>query len=239
MNKEEQLHLNARLHDECCKQHISFKRIEQCLIDGADPNGFYDDNWHVFEDIICFCKYEKKRIIKITELFIKYGMDFSEWEKKDEFNEIENNPLWDMAFYPNELSTQVLAKVLEAGAGHDCILDLVDHIFEELDYDWFEGLDCDESRCIWCLRMLMLCAAYDKVLSNGEWFYKWVRQGIPKYPDLSIFKDYMAIDYEIKHQWYVDTEKNISGVPIVVHYNGEVVGTLYFRLHLVDAPKTL
>lgn len=78
----EELALNKKLYEECCKPEIDFAAVEELLKLGTDPLGTWEntEKWqcqfHIYEELVGDSQdTESKDLPAITELFLKYVMD--------------------------------------------------------------------------------------------------------------------------------------------------------------------
>ena len=105
----EEIELNNRLYDECSKENIDFEVVEDLLKQGADPLGATAEyGWglmeHVYDEIVCDSQDNDSIYLpKLTELFLKYGMDIDN-PRIPYDNDDSINPLWSFTFVANENS---------------------------------------------------------------------------------------------------------------------------------------
>ena len=162
----EEVALNKKLYEECSKEVLDCAAIESLLMQGADPLGATAvSGWglldHVYGEIVCDSQDSSSvNLPKITELFLKYGMNISSPRiPYDNVNSV--NPLWDFSFVPNGNSIIALKMLLDNGLDADCTgLFLTHSIDDEIDVycenpndpyynDWF----------VWTFKMVMLIAS--------------------------------------------------------------------------------
>lgn len=120
----EEVELNKRLYEECSKKTLDCEKIEDLLKRGADPIGATAvSGWglldHIFEDLICDSQDSKSiNLPKITELFLKYGMDVAKPRVPyDHYNSL--HPMWSFSFIPNENAIAALKMLLDNGLDMD------------------------------------------------------------------------------------------------------------------------
>ena len=178
----EEIVLNKKLSHECSKEHIDFAVVEELLKQGADPLGGTElYGWslldHIYGDVVGGSHdYDSVELPKLTELFLKYGMDVDNPRVPyDGSNSI--NPLWDFAFVTNENTIFALKMLLDHGLSAESFAEFWDHSMT--DYFYFECGDPqnDESwnyECIWTFKMLLLGASYDHILKNDEGLQEFI-----------------------------------------------------------------
>ena len=172
----EEISLNKRLLAECQKRTPDFELIEQLLKQGADPLGPTDGHgWalleHIFGEIVgprvYYDEYVAINIPRITELFLKYGMDISSPRiPYDDDNSL--NPMY--CFLENEIGIKTLKLLLDAGLDACSAAEF----WGAAIYDQF-SVCCDDpndeelhDRFVWMMKMVMLVASYDHILNEDE-----------------------------------------------------------------------
>ena len=171
----EEIKLNKQLYLECSKDEIDCAAVERLLKQGADPlGGTAISGWglldHVYGEIVCESQYNNScNLPKITELFLKYGMNIDDPRiPYDDENSI--NPLWDFTFALNENSIVALKMLLDNGLSAGSFTEFIDHSMMD-----FFNCECGDpendefwnKECIWTFKMLLLGASYDHIL-EGE-----------------------------------------------------------------------
>ncbi|MBQ4543760.1 MAG: hypothetical protein IJA19_06295 [Clostridia bacterium] len=175
MDKQE---LNNKLLEACTSEKIDLLHIEELLKAGAKPlgrvedygdNNLYDAVLHHFINLTYGGDTtDDSDFLKITELFIKYGMDISIPEVPYDGGDVIN-PLWSFAFYHTDTASQVLALLLDNGldadsAGEYWCHDLTDLGFAE--YKVNNKWQCEMA--VEVFKRLMLIASYPHILDNDE-----------------------------------------------------------------------
>ena len=173
---KEEIELNKKLYDECCKEVIDFAAVEELLKAGADPLGGAEAEGmdlldHIYGDLVGGSQYnDSADLPRITELFLKYGMDIDKPKiPYDGHNSI--NPAWDFAFSTNENSIVALKMLLDNGLSADSFGLFWGHAL----CDFFH-IECGDPQndefwnheCTWTFKMMLLGASYDHILSNDK-----------------------------------------------------------------------
>ena len=172
----EEIELNKKLFEECQKQNIDFALVEELLQQGADPIGptagegleLFD---HIYGELtMCYSDEEGSNFSKLTELFLKHGMDVS--KPRIPYDEDESlHPMWEFAFMSSDDSIVALKMLLDSGLdadsfgqcwGHD-VFDLYNLSCGDPEKDEF----CNRV-CTWTMKTVMLGASYDYILNNDE-----------------------------------------------------------------------
>lgn len=203
MTKQE---LNNKLLEACTTEKIDLIYIEELLKLGANPLGRVEDNGdNNLYDVVLYhflnlANYENaddSDFFKITDLFLKYGMDILNPEVPyDDGNVL--NPLWSFAFYDTETAMQVLKLLLDNGLdvesaelcwSHDLTdLGLPDFKLEE-DYDYQMATET--------FRKVMLIASYPHIIDADEYLQKEIWFDENDY-DITKFRNWNDFKYSIE-----------------------------------------
>lgn len=197
-----EVELNKRLYEECSKDTLDCAAIEELLIQGADPLGATAvSGWglleHVYDEIICDSQDSRSvNLPKITELFLKHGMDISRPRiPYDGDNSI--NPMWSFSFVPNENSIIALRMLLDSGLDAESAgVFISNSVDDEIDVycndpndphmnDWF----------VWTFKMIMLIASYDRILNDDKDLCRFICLDRNDY-DVHKFKEWDNYRYE-------------------------------------------
>ena len=199
---EEEIELNKRLYVECSKEVLDCEAIEELLKKGADPLGATAvSGWglleHIYDELICDSQdFQSVNLPKITELFLKYGMDVSK-PKVPYDGDNSLHPLWSFSFIPNENAIQALKMLLDKGLDSDSAGEFWGHsISDQINVhredpnapeynDWFS----------WTFKMIMLIASYDHILDEDEYFRKEIGCEYNHY-DTHRFREWNNYRYE-------------------------------------------
>lgn len=179
---QKEVELNKKLFEECSKTDIDFAVVEELLKQGADPlGGTAVCGWgvlnHVYGELILDGElgYDFENVVsanfpRITELFLKYGMDIDNPRiPYDGDNSL--NPLWDLAFLSNENGIIALKMLLDHGLSAESFAELWDHSMTDLFMIECGDPEHDEfwnNECVWAFKMLLLGATYDHVFNADE-----------------------------------------------------------------------
>jgi len=176
MYSEQEVELNKRLYEECIKESPDFALIEELLKMGADPMGpTAASGWGLMEHIYGEMLIDLKEINsvhlpRLTELFLKYGMDVE--KPRVPFDEDNSRPpMWDFAFLMNENTIYALEMLLDHGLSAAAAAEMWSHEVFDLINIGCGDLVNNESwnyECICFIKMLMLCASYEHVIENDE-----------------------------------------------------------------------
>ena len=171
----EQVELNNLLYEQCTKETLDIGAIENLLKKGADPLGATDvSGWglldHIYFEIILYSPESNHvNLPKITELFLKYGMDVSK-PKVPYDGDNSLHPMIGFSYYPNENTIVALKMLLDNGLDaesaakfwHKAIYDEINVCKDNPDDSEWKDL------FIWMFKMIMLTASYDSILDNDE-----------------------------------------------------------------------
>lgn len=198
---EEEIILNNKLYAECSKETLDCSEIERLLRSGADPLGATAvSGWglleHIYGELICSMDDSTiSNLPRITELFLKHGMDIDHPRVPyDDDNSL--NPMWDFAFWANEHSASALEMLLNSGLSPESAGAMWGHAVDDL---LMLG-DCDlrdefwKDTCVWVIKLIMLCASYDHVLADED-LRDFIGCSYNDY-DLHKFRNWNNFDYE-------------------------------------------
>ncbi len=171
-----EVELNNKLYDECSKEVLDCFAIEELLKQGADPLGATAVfGWglleHIYGEIVLDSQDNNSvNLPKITELFLKYGMDIDNPKVPyDEDNSL--NPMWQFALIKNDNSIYALEMLLDKGLSVDSVMEMWAHATFDLINVRCGDPNTDEFwkyECIWTMKTIMLCASYDYIINNDE-----------------------------------------------------------------------
>lgn len=240
----EEIELNKKLYEECCKEPIDFSAVEELLKAGADPLGGtestgYDLLDHVYGDLVGGSQDNNSvDLPKITELFLKYGMNVDKPRiPYDDANSI--NPAWEFAFVTNENAIVALKMLLDSGLSAESFGLFWDHIIDDLFY-----IDCGDPQndefwnheCTWAFKMMLLGASYDHILKNDKELREFLCCDYNEY-NIHNFRDWYRFDY------YFDTshcEKGPELYKSIVHVYEKETGNEVWTIGVgIDGRKLL
>lgn len=198
----EELALNKRLYEECIKTNIDYVAVESLLKQGADPLGPIKDpvweNERAYSLIISEADSDTRyELARLTELFLKYGMNVDRprvpYDEGD-----DENPLWDLGLSLGEYSIQTLKLLLDNGLSANsfgvfwstAMGDLIDVSCGDPNRDEFWNEVCTLS-----LKATMLAASYDHVLNEYENLRKFIGYSYNHY-DVHKFRNWNDFTYE-------------------------------------------
>ena len=199
----EEIELNNQLYTECSKEVLDCETIEELLKKGADPLGATAvSGWglldHIYGEILCDSQDSKSiNLPRITELFLKYGMDIDNPKiPYDDHNSL--HPMWQFAFVMNENSVHALKMLLDAGISADAVGEMWGHATCDL-----INISCGDPNndefwnyeCVWLMKMVMLCASYDHILNQDEELRKFIGYSYNDY-DIEKFREWENFRYE-------------------------------------------
>lgn len=170
---KKEIELNKKLWDECCKREIDYSVVEMLLKEGADPLGTADANFpddHIYGDLIGGSQdYNSEYLPKITELFLKYGMDIN--NPRIPYNSNNSiNPLWEFTFCPNENSIIAMKMLLDKGINPNLANDFLYHSISDYLCIYDEDPNGElNDWYIWTFKTVMLIASYKEVLENNKY----------------------------------------------------------------------
>ncbi len=201
-----EIELNKSLYEECSKDNINYVIIEGLLKQGADPLGGteicgWDVMEHIYGDLVAYSQMsDSVNLPKITEMFLKYGMDI-ENPRVPYDGENSINPMWNFAFVANENAIIALKMLLDNGISADSFACFWGHSMTD-----FFHVDCGDPQndefwnniCIWTFKMLLLGASYDHILENDKGLQEFICCDYNTY-DVHKFRDFD------KYNYYFDT----------------------------------
>lgn len=172
----EEIELNKMLKEECYKKTIDYSAVEDLLKQGADPLGGtelygWDLLEHIYGELVGDLQdADSVDLPKITELFLKYGMNVDN-PKVPYDGENSLNPLWEYTFNTNENSIIALKMLLDNGLSAESFAEFWDHSMSD-----FINIECGDpenddfwkKECTWTLRMLLLGASYDHIFDGDD-----------------------------------------------------------------------
>lgn len=178
----EEIELNKKLYEECQKRNVDFDKVEALLKQGADPLGPTDGHgWglleHIYGNLVGPEGYENDQYLpnlpKITELFLKYGMDISSPRIPYDF-ENSLHPLF--CFLEKEYGINSLKLLLDAGMDAESAAWFWDTaIFDQFNVCGYNPNSEEwNERFVWMMKMVMLVASYDHILNADEDLYEIV-----------------------------------------------------------------
>lgn len=198
-----EIELNKKLYLECSKEIVNFEKVEKLLQEGADPLGpTVEYGWdildHVYGEIVMESQdFDSVNLPRITELFLKYGMDIDNPKiPYDGGNSI--NPMWHFGFAKNENSIYALKIILDKGISVESFRELWETSIGDLLY-----CDCGDPVndafwtyvCIWSLKTTMLAASYDYILENDEYLKRFIGVSYNDY-DIHNFRNWNNYAYK-------------------------------------------
>ena len=167
---------NKRLLEECSKENIDYTVVEELLKQGADPlGGTAVAGWdlldHIYGELVCGSQDNNSvDLPRITELFLKYGMDVDHPRiPYDDDNSL--HPLWCFSFVANENAIIALKMLLDHGLSASSFEEFWGHSIGD-----FFNVDCGDperdevwnKECVWTLKMLFLGATYDHIFNEDD-----------------------------------------------------------------------
>lgn len=200
---EREIELNNQLYAECSKEILDCAAIETLLKNGADPLGATAvSGWglleHIYGELLCDSQESKSiNLPRITELFLKYGMDIDH-PKIPYDGDNSLHPMWQFAFVMNENSVYALKMLLDAGISADAVGEMWGHATFDL-----INISCGDPNndefwnyeCVWSMKMIMLCASYDHILNQDEDLQEFIGCAYNNY-DIKKFREWNNYRYE-------------------------------------------
>lgn len=238
----EEIALNKKLRDACSKEPLDLALIEELLKQGADPLGGtevygWDLLEHIYGDTVV-CESQDSDSInlpKLTELFLKYGMDVAKPRiPYDGDNSL--NPLWHYAHVANENAIFALKMLLDNGLSAADFAEFWDHSMTD-----FFHLDCGDPQndefwnyeCVWTFKMLLLGASYDHILESDEGLREFICCKLNNY-DIHNFRNWD--DYE----YYFDTafcERSPELYGSIIHIYEKTTGNEIWKIGVGKAGR--
>lgn len=198
-----QIELNKKLYDECLKETINPKVIEDLLVKGANPLGTIsvkDKYKYVYNEIM----FENNNLYTLTQLFIKHGMKIN-YKDYEEDSDNNINPLWCLALVTDFNGISTLKLLLENGLEYESAEVLVDHIYTDfifLDeaHDFDEKYEKEAFQAFEiAMKMILLCSSYSNVLKKSEYIKEIICLDFNNKENLSKLKEYNS--YYMKEEY--------------------------------------
>ena len=198
----EEIELNKKLLEACAEDATDFAYIEELLKHAADPLGGtalfgWDLLIHIYGDVVGNSQESNSVIIpRLTELFLKYGMDVDN-PRIPYDNDNSLNPLWEFAFATNENSIIALKLLLDHGLSADSFAEFWDHSMGDFFLSPCGDPQNDEHlnyECTWTFKMLFLGASYDHIFENDEHLRKFICCENNSY-DMHKFRNWNEYEY--------------------------------------------
>lgn len=199
----EEIVLNNLLYEECTKEVLDCNAIEKLLEQGADPLGATEVSGfglldHIYGEIICdTIESNSINLPKVTELFLKYGMDI-ENPRVPYDDENSLHPMWEFAFAMNENAVHALKMLLDSGLSAAAIGEMWGHAVFDMVNLGSGDPNNDEFwnyACTWTMKMIMLCASYDHIINNDEDLQNFIGCSYNSY-DLHKFRNWNDFCYQ-------------------------------------------
>ena len=239
----EEIELNKKLFDECTREHIDFTMVEELLKQGADPLGGteicgFELLDHIYGELVAGSQSNNSiDLPKITELFLKYGMEVEQPRIPYDGNN-SLNPLWDFAFVANENAIHALKMLLDHNLSADGFAEFWDHSMTD-----FFIVECADPQnddfwnyeCTWTFKMLLLGASYDHILNSDEGLRKFICFDYNEY-DIHNFREWDKFEY------YFDTshcDKNPELYKSVIHIYEKESGAEIWKIGVGRAGREL
>lgn len=199
----EEIELNRRLYEACVAREVDLHAVEALLQQGADPLGpteLEECDEHLFGNLICdaldnLCP----RLPELTELFLKYGMDITK-PKLPYDGGWSIHPMWEMGLGgTNETILQTLKRLLDHGLDADSAAEcwshaLMDSVFLMCGFGDLSKKGVREE-LTWTLKMVMLIASYEHILSTDDELRRWIGCKHNDY-ELLHFREWNDFSYE-------------------------------------------
>lgn len=195
--------LNKRLYEECYKDEIDFDAVEALLKQGADPlgptqGGKWNELEHIYEEIISYTiPDDRKHLPRLTELFLKYGMDVDHPSVPYDGG-MSINPLWTLGLGLCDNSIATLKLFLDHGISVNSFGQFWSTAMGDLiDVDCGDpvGDEFWNRVCILSLKATMLAASYDYILNEYEHLRNFIGYSYNDY-DVHKFRNWDDFIYE-------------------------------------------
>ncbi len=214
IRKKAKLGINMELLQACIVERVDYSKIEELLKQGAEPLGYIEENGfpnNLYDSVIENLAWKEDKngdLVKITDLFLQYGLDISKPAIPYDNNEILN-PIYNFCGYMRGSMMETLRLLLDHGL-----------TAEDAEWGWgqqlddflnvSDSLDCEDVRgelphYVW---KLMLTASYPHVLNRDEGLRYNIWYDRNHY-DLSRFREWDWYDFEL------DTSHCDKGYPRV------------------------
>lgn len=206
--------LNEKLLDVCTDSPVDLVRAEELLRQGADPLGAVTadrETTNLFDAVVeYYITDDSWDLYRITELFLRYGMDISRPEIPYDDNNVLD-PLWTFAFGHGEAVLLTLRLLLDHGLPAESAAQCWGHEICNYCQLWGDLTDEDMYKTYYdYLHKLMLFASYPHVLLNDPSLRDeiWYEQN--DY-DVTKFREWK------NYSFAVDTSRCDRGTPEVYH----------------------
>lgn len=233
--------IDQELFETCTSASVDILRVEQLLKSGANPLGhieFESDSDNLYNAVlshyidVALDGCDDSVFLKITELFLKYGMKIDEPELPYD-NENILNPLWSFSFYSTETAMQALMLLLDNGLDVDSAGQCWSHELTDLGFADF--VVCDDTAyrlATETFKKVMLIASYSHIIDNDEFLRKEIWYDKNDY-DITKFRNWNGYDYVIEPTR--DKYVNRSLVRIIEKRTKEEVWKFGFEISFEEA----
>lgn len=192
--------LNTMLDDECMKINLCFKEIERLLSLGANPLGTTITNEIVYGRVVAYwCEERHEKLLEITKLFLKYGMDIDNPPMPYDYAD-RSNPMDSFSLSCSENSIKVLQLLIDKGLSIESLRMFWGIAVSDIAYSDTRLPQKDEEcnyEYEWLMKSIMLCASYDRILSQDEELRKYINVEDNCY-DVKQFRQWDDFVYEIE-----------------------------------------
>jgi len=155
----------TELYRACLEEPPDWDRIGSLLALGTDPLEY------IYGELLCdLAEEECGRLFRITELFLRHGMDIDRPRIPYDGENILN-PMWSFAFFINGQSLYLLKLLLDSGLSAQSAGLMWTHaVSDALDAAKADpnSEPCWRDTFIRVVKMLLLCASYDHILNNDR-----------------------------------------------------------------------
>ena len=222
-NKEE---LNQRLLEVCLADPVDYELAEELLKHGAEPLGRIVDKWGeyiLYTEIVNYHfdipfrsqEKHKEAVFRITELFLRYGMDISEPAiAYDDDNAL--HPLSQFIGFNQEPGYRTLKLLLDHGLSAEDVAE--DWALEVSDFAHVGGAlndpDVYEEFCEF-IPTVMLIASYPHVLNEDEGLKRLIWYDYNDY-DLMKFRKWDEFTFEIDSS-HCSRHPEVHGSVVTIH----------------------
>ena len=208
--RKQKLPLNMELLAVCSADVIDYKRAEELLQKGAEPLGYIEEGgwpdnlytsvvWNLYKGMDT-----KEDYYKITELFLRYGMDIAKPAIPYDHDDVLS-PIYNYIGVKNDCMLRTMRLLLDHGlTAEDAGIGWGQQIEDFVNVNGDFSDEVVQTEFPYYVRMLMLIASYPHVLENDECLQKeiWYKYNQGRV-DLLRFREWDWYDYTVDGTWEV------------------------------------
>ncbi len=238
-----QVELNNTLLKVCQSFPINFERVEALLGQGAEPLGRVDYHRvinNLYDSVLdtMLCEDEcPEDFVKLTALFLRYGMDIAKPAVPYDGENIIN-PLWSLSFVKGDAFIQALKLLLDNGLSAEDAACCWYHAVSDL-VQFGLALDSEYAyACLYdCVKKLLLIASYEHILKEDKALRSAIWLNYPQNTyDVSKFRAWENFDFEADTSHCENYPEPYKSVVIIIEKSS---GLPVWKLGICISPEEI